>query len=205
MPDPQGGIVEFSIVADASPLIYFAKMDQLDFLHQVLGPVGISPAVFRETVVAGRELGLKDAERIAAAIEAGSIVRMSLSEGEVGLARSLQRSDPRLGPGECETIACAIHRGLKAILHDKKARRVTANHRARTIQSVDILFLALLRGYVSLTGFKSLLRELAILTGMDPATLFEREALAEEIAARLELPPADTGEGDGDNGSNNPT
>ena len=197
--------MEFSVVADASPLIYFAKMEQLGFLHRVLGPVGISPAVFRETVVAGRELGLKDAERIAAAIEAGSIVHISLSEDEVRLARSLQQSDPRLGPGECETIACAIHRGLKAILHDKKARRVAANHRARTMQGMDILFLALLRGYVSLAGFKSLLRELAIFTGMAPATLFEREALAEEIAARLELPPADTGEGDEDNGSDSPT
>jgi predicted nucleic acid-binding protein len=197
--------VGFSIVADASPLIYFAKIDQLDFLHQVLGPVGISPAVFRETVVAGRERDLRDAERIAAAISTGSIVHISLSEDEVRLAQNLQQSDPRLGPGECETIACAIHRGLKAILHDKKARRVAANHRARTIQSVDILFLALLRGYVSLTGFKSLLRELAILTGMDAATLFEREALAEEIAARLELPPADIGGGDEDNGSDSPT
>ena len=197
--------MEFSVVADASPLLYFAKMKQLGFLHRVLGPVGISPAVFRETVVAGRELGLKDADRIAAAIETGSIVRISLSEDEVRLARSLQQSDPRLGSGECETIACAIHRGLKTILHDKKARRVAANHRARTMQGVDILFLALLRGYVSLAGFKSLLRELAIFTGMGPATLFEREALAEEIAARLELPPADTGEGDEDNGSNSPT
>jgi predicted nucleic acid-binding protein len=205
MPGSQGEIVEFCIIADASPLIYFAKMDQLGFLHQVLGPVGISPAVFRETVVAGQELGLKDAERIAAAIKAGSIVRISLGEDEARLAQSLQQSDPRLGPGECETIACAIHRRLKAILHDKKARRVAANYKVRTMQGMDILFLALLRGYVSLAGFKSLLRELATLTGMDPATLFEREALAEEIAAHLELPPADTEEGNEDNGSNSPT
>jgi hypothetical protein len=40
---------------------------------------------------------------------------------------------------------------------------------------------------------------------MDPATLFEREALAEEISARLELPPADTGERDEDNESDSPT
>ena len=205
MPGSQGEIVELSIVADASPLIYFAKMDQLGFLHQVLGPVGIPPAVFRETVIAGRELGLKDAERIAAAIEAGSIVRISLSEDEARLAQSLQQSDPRLGCGECETIACAVHRQLKAILHDKKARRMAANHKVRTMQGMDILFLALLRGYVSLVGFKSLLRELATLTGMDPATLFEREALAEEIAARLELPRDVTGEGDRDNGSDSPT
>jgi hypothetical protein len=82
---------------------------------------------------------------------------------------------------------------------------VAANYKVRTMQGMDILFLALLRGYVSLAGFKSLLRELATLTGMDPATLFEREALAEEIAAHLELPPADTEEGNEDNGSNSPT
>jgi energy-coupling factor transporter transmembrane protein EcfT len=35
--------------------------------------------------------------------------------------------------------------------------------------------------------FKSLLRDLAVLIGMDTATLLERETLAEEIAYQLKL------------------
>ncbi len=31
------------IVSDASPLIYFAKMQQLDFLVRLVGSVGIVP------------------------------------------------------------------------------------------------------------------------------------------------------------------
>jgi hypothetical protein len=50
-----------------------------------------------------------------------------------------------------------------------------------------VLFLALLRRHVSLSEFKSLLRDLAVLIGMDTATLLEREALAEEIAYQLKL------------------
>ncbi len=187
--------MNFSVVADASPLIYFAKMDQLNLLHLVLGPVGISPAVYRETVIAGQERGLQDAQRVAEAIECGQIVRVVLNEDEVELARNLQQNDPRLGPGECKTIACAVHRGLKAILHDKKARWVAAGYKVQTTQGVDILFLALLHRHLSLPRFKPLLRELAALTGMNPATLFEREALAEEITAQLKLLSNDAQQG----------
>jgi len=179
-------VVKIAIVSDASPLIYFAKMDKLAFLVRVIGPVGISPAVFQEAVEAGRRLGRRGADRIADAIESGLIVQLDVSEQEIELANRLG-ADPRLGPGECETIACAFHRHLKALLHDKKARRLAASHHVRTMQPADVLFLALLRRHVSLEEFKLLLRHLAMVTGMDGATLLEREALAEEIVAQLTL------------------
>lgn len=197
--------MECSVVADASPLIYFAKLDRLDLLYRVIGPAAISPAVYREAVIAGRARGLIDAERILAAIMAGWVERISLGEDEARLAQTLQQGSPRLGPGECETIACALHRSYKAILHDKGARRVASRYHVPTMQSVDVMFLALLRGHVSLSGFGSLLRNLAVLTGMDPATLFERQALAEEIAARLNLSAGGADEGDHNHGPNSAT
>jgi hypothetical protein len=50
-----------------------------------------------------------------------------------------------------------------------------------------IFITALLRRHVSLSEFKRLLRDLAVLIGMDTATLLEREALAEEIAYQLKI------------------
>ncbi len=189
------------IVSDASPLIYFAKMQQLDFLAQVVGPVGIPPAVYQEAVESGQRHGRSDAYRIADAISDGIIIQLSLSIEEQELSRTL-RAELGLGVGECETIACAMGRELKAILHDKKARRLAAAHHVRTMQAVDVLFLALLRGLKPLDEFKRLLRELAVLTGMDVATLLEREALAEEIAAHL---PLIGGEENGKDGAVEPT
>ena len=71
-------------------------------------------------------------------------------------------------------------------------------HGVRTIQAADVLFLSLLRRQVSFVEFKRLLRDLAVLTGMDAATLLEREDLAAEIATQLSL-------GEVEDDSNNPT
>lgn len=187
--------MEIVVVSDASPLIYLAKMDKLAFLIQVVGPVAIPPAVYREAVEVGQRHGRPDADRIAAAIGEQTVVRLELTAREVQLSSGLG-TDPRLGRGECEVIACAVHRHLRALLHDKKARRVASAHGVRTIQAADVLFLALLRRHVSLTEFKRLLRDLALLTGMDVATLLEREALAEEIADQLKLQEVKDGSND---------
>ncbi len=174
------------VISDASPLIYFAKMAQLEFLAQVIGSVAIPPAVYREAVEVGQELGYRDADRIVAAIGAGWIVPVELTGTELQMADEIG-SDPRLGPGECETIACAVCRRWTALLHDRRARHLAAVRGVRTMQAVDVLFLALLRRHFSLDKFKRLLSHLAAVSGMDAATRLEREVLAEEIAIQLEL------------------
>ena len=168
-------------VIDASPLIYYARLDRLAFVSLVVGEVGIAPAVYQEAVVEGLRRGHSDAARIEEALRHGTLSVVSLDARERQLAGQLQ-VDPRLGPGECETIACAGRRGVHAILEDRKARQVAARHDVRTMKSVDILFLGLLRGNIALFEFRRDLRRLSQVTGIDTATLFEYEALAEEIA-----------------------
>ena len=178
--------MKITVVSDASPLIYLAKMDKLALLVQVVGPVAIPPAVYREAIEVGQRHRWPDADRIAAAIKDQMVVLAELTMQEVQLADG-SSTDLRLGRGECEVIACAAHRHIRALLHDKKARRVATVHGVRTMQASDVLFLSLLRRHVSLVEFRHLLRELAVLIGMDAATLLEREALAEEIADQLKL------------------
>ncbi|OIO93473.1 MAG: hypothetical protein AUK03_08205 [Anaerolineae bacterium CG2_30_64_16] len=189
--------MKVAVVGDASPLIYLAKMDQLAFLAQAVGPVAIPPAVYRETVEMGQRHGRPDAQRIVEAIQRQTVVPLELTAPEIQLADELG-SEPRLGQGECEVIACAMQRHLRALLHDKKARRAASAQGVRTIQAADVLFLSLLRRHVSFAEFKRLLRDLAVLTGMDAATLLEREDLAEEIADQLNLQEVE-------DDSNNPT
>lgn len=174
----------FQIISDASPVIYFAKMEQLDLLVRIMGIVGIPPAVYQEAVEVGQRHGRRDASRIAEALVRGDLVRLTLTDQERQLSQDLQIKD-NLGPGESETIACAFHRHATALLHDKRARRVASSHQVPTRQVVDVLFLALLRRFKTLAEFTELLRQLAVLTGMDAATLLEREALATEIAKQL--------------------
>jgi len=176
--------VPSQIISDASPVIYFAKMNQLNLLAQVVGIVGIPPAVYQEAVEVGQRHGRRDAFRIAKALADRDIARLTLTDQEYHLSQILQTTE-NLGPGESETIACALYRNATALLHDKRARRAASSRQVPTRQAVDVLFLTLLRRFKTLAEFIELLRQLAVLTGMDAATLVEREALAIEIAKQL--------------------
>jgi predicted nucleic acid-binding protein len=180
----KGYSMSIRVISDASPIIYFAKMGQLDLLVQVMGIVGVPPAVHREAVEVGQQHGRPDASRMAQSLARGDLAHVTLTDQESQLSQSLQARD-NLGPGESETIACAYHRNAIALLHDKRARRVAGDYQVATRQAVDVLFLSLLRRFKTPSEFAELLRRLAVLTGMDAATLVEREALAAEIAKQL--------------------
>lgn len=178
--------MRIDVIGDASPLIYFAKLDELALLSVVVGPVAAPPSVIAETVDAGKKRRKPDAKRIQQAIADDIIIPLQLTEREASLAQTLHQNTT-LGIGECEVIICAEQRGFKAILHDKKARSVAVHHGVKTINITDILFLALLRRKISLGSFKELLHGLAIITGLSAATLLEQEALADEIAYQLQI------------------
>lgn len=177
--------MNLNAVIDASPLIYFAKLDQLALLSRVVGPIGVTPAVINETIHAGRGRHKSDARRIQQAVTDGQLMTIALTASEESMARQLHEHTP-LGKGECEVIACSHQRQLKAILHDKKARKIAVQHTIQTISPTNVLFYALLRRQISYQMFKELLDGLAILTGMNAGTLLEQQAIAEEIARRLE-------------------
>ena len=178
--------MKIDVISDASPLIYFAKLDALTLLSTVAGPIAAPPSVIDETVDAGKKRRKPDAERIQQALADGVIVPLRLTEQESALAQTLHQNT-MLGAGECEVIICAAQRGCKALLHDKKARKMAVHHGVKTMSVTDVLFLALLRRQISLRSFKELLRGLAIITGLSAATLLEQEAIAEEIAHQLQI------------------
>jgi len=45
------------IVSDTTPLIGLATIERFDLLYQLFGQVYISPAVYQEAVLLGREIG----------------------------------------------------------------------------------------------------------------------------------------------------
>ena len=179
--------MQFNSVCDASPLIYFAKLDRLTLLPATLGAVAVPPAVINEAVDAGLRRHRLDARRIQQAIEDRLLIPLELTPSEIGEARQLHQIAP-LGPGECEVIACASHRQITALLHDKKARKIaTEEYKIATISPTGVLFLALLRRQMTLQDFKTTLHRLAMLTGISAATILEQEAIADEIARQLKI------------------
>jgi len=174
------------VIGDASPLIFFAKLDELALLSSVLGPIAVPPAVITEAIDKGMQRRRRDAARIQQAIDDGIIVSLQLTTQEKFLAKTLHQNTS-LGAGECEVISCASTRKLKALMHDKKARSVAVRYSIQTINVTDVLFLALLRRKISLKRFKEVLHGLAIVTGLNAATLLEQEVIADEIARQLQI------------------
>ena len=173
-------------IADASPLIYFAKINSLDLLPQTFEPLGVSPAVYRETVLTGLARGFPDAEKIKSAFQQDWLLPIELENQEIAMAKQIQ-AEHLIGAGEAETIACCVHRGLAALIHDRKARNAAAQLGVQTWQPADALLLALVRQILSWDQFRQKHRELAIVTSMPLPVLMEREALASEIATQLGL------------------
>lgn len=93
------------VVADAGPIISFARIRRLDLLKETVGELIVPPAVYEELV--GKGKSLPGAKEIA---EASWIKRQTLKENK----RLPHTLPPHLGQGEKEAIALAM--GIRGVL-----------------------------------------------------------------------------------------
>jgi predicted nucleic acid-binding protein len=109
------------VVADAGPLMAFAKVNGLARLFDLYPLLLITPTVFDETIRAGLALGAEDAVRLQKAYEIGRI------EGRDVTLTELPRS-ARLGIGEAESIRLAIELRADRLLVDDLEAGAAAQH-----------------------------------------------------------------------------
>lgn len=107
------------VVADATVLVFLGKLDKLDQLRERYEIVLIPEQVHEEVVVAGKEVGARDATLVEAAIESGWIV----VEG-VDSDPAVERFD--LETGETAALSLALERDCDLILADEEAVREVA-------------------------------------------------------------------------------
>lgn len=126
------------IVADAGPIVAFARIGRLDLLRQVFGEIVIPRAVYDDLAVKGKgRPGAQDAER------AEWIRRKDIKDGQrlAGLPREL-------GQGEREAILLAQEEGAQLLIDDQKAREVAIQMRIEVIGTLRVLAEAKRRGVV---------------------------------------------------------
>jgi predicted nucleic acid-binding protein len=106
-------------VADATVLIFLGKLDKLDRLRERYGTVSIPEAVHEEVVVAGKEIGARDAALAEAAIEDGWLVVESVEANP-----AVERFD--LEAGETAALSLALELDADCLLADEEAVREVA-------------------------------------------------------------------------------
>jgi predicted nucleic acid-binding protein len=164
--------------ADATYLIYIAKIDAFDLAGVCVGRLLVTPAVWRESVVDAERLGYTDASRIRAAEKTG-IVHCVALDAETGRRAADLASSWRIGQGESETLALGRDVG-RAIVDDGRAARVAE---AIGVEPVSTLFLPVLGAMVGMSRVDAIgfLRRLAIVANARAETALE----IEEFIGRL--------------------
>ena len=124
-------------VADAAPLITFARIDQLGLLPRVLGEVVVPETVAGECLLPG----LPGADVIAGAFDRGLLVRHADVVGEPLLI-------PQLDEGETAAIRLAREIGASLLIDERLGRAVARRLGLAVIGSVGVLIAAKRQGLV---------------------------------------------------------
>jgi predicted nucleic acid-binding protein len=165
-------MTERELPADASCLIYLARIEGFQRAARCVRVLLIGPAVWREAVEDGERYGCEDAQRIRDAEHSGFVGRVELDTEIETLASNLATTW-RLGQGESEALALAGDSGW-AVVDDGRAARVAV---ALGIEPVSTLFLPALGALPELQPAEAIrfLRELAVVMSARAEAVFEVE------------------------------
>jgi predicted nucleic acid-binding protein len=126
------------IIADAGPIIAFARIGRLALLQQVIGEFMVPEAVYEELVIKGGDkAGAAEVQRSAGMRRQTLRNRHALTQ----LPRSLAQ-------GECEAILLAEEEGAPLLVDDRKAREVAEQRAIEVVGSLWVLKEAKQRGMI---------------------------------------------------------
>lgn len=127
------------VIADAGPLIAFARLHQLGLLPQIFDRVFVTDVVFAEC--AGRE-DFPESPLIRAAVNSKQL--------ELCAAPDFSAYAQKIDAGEASAIALAIEYGCGVLMDDKAGRKMATNAAVPVIGTVGVLVLAKRNGLIPL-------------------------------------------------------
>ncbi len=130
------------VLSNSTPLIYLAKMGELQLLKNLFTEIIVADKVFEEVVVQGA--GKPGSGEVR---NADWIKRRSVTDWA---AVQRLRDDELLDAGESETLVLVGE--IKAdltLLDDRKARRVAANMKVKRIGTIALILMAYKKGLIA--------------------------------------------------------
>lgn len=127
------------IVADAGPIIAFARIGRLDLLQQVVGELIIPEAVYDDLVIKGK------GRAGAAEVERSTWIHRKAVTNRAALAGL----PPYLHLGEREAIVLAQELGAQLLIDERRGRNHAAEWGLQVLGSLRILAEAKRRGFLT--------------------------------------------------------
>ncbi len=146
-----------TLIFDASPLIYLAKVDLIKDLKELPGKKIIPKKVYKEVIEAGSANGLSDAIRISQAIDQGIF---EISEVKNADFYTQLLKTPRLHKADAEVLALAKELKGCAVIDEKAGRNIAEQEKIECGSTVFILFKLLKNKIIDKTEFKKYLDEM---------------------------------------------
>lgn len=136
------------VIADAGPLIAFARINQLGLLTQVFEGILVTDEVFNECTM---RTDFPETKVICEAFHNKQLQRCDTPTLHFGLALCVD-------VGEASAIAVALEMGYGVLMDDKAGRRMAKNLGIATIGTVGVLVLAKQKRFIP--ALKPLLEQL---------------------------------------------
>lgn len=118
------------IVADAGPLIAFARLNQLELLAELFGRLDVPSPVFNECIA--------DTGRPGASV----ILAAALKLIHVCAVSNINNLAEDLGAGEASAIQLALEQNARLLIDEKLGRKVADSLNISIIGTVGVLLLA---------------------------------------------------------------
>lgn len=151
------------LVLNATPLIYLAKSGYIKTLKQIGIPLFIPPAVHRDIVVKGKEIGKPDAELLDQLIRRNTLNVVGVKDKVFVSSLIVESSKELKKPlhlGEAEALALAKELNATAIMDESVGRTIGKIHNIPVHDTFYILTLAYRKGKMTKTEIKQALKEM---------------------------------------------
>ncbi len=137
------------MISNSSPLIVFARINNIHFLTQLYDTLAISPSVHNETITRGLELQLPDALILEEQFLNKKIIVKDLDDVFTVTARKIQHIYS-LDIVESDSIALALQlKNSCALIDDKPARTAALSLGIKPIGSLGVLSQLFRKGLLS--------------------------------------------------------
>lgn len=133
-------------VFDATPLIYLAKVNQLQLVSTLDGQCYVPQQVYSEVVETGLEEGYADARRIEHCIDAGCFDMVTVADTQ--LTTRLQQN-PTLSDADVAVLGCAGSRDAIAVLDESAGRNAADVEGIETRGTAYIVLSRAKQGHIS--------------------------------------------------------
>ncbi len=141
-------------VFDATPLIYLAKVNQLQLVSNLEEQCYIPQQVHSEVVTTGLEAGYTDARRIEQCIDSGLLEVVSVDDSQ--LVGQLQQN-PNLSDADVAVLGCAASRDAIAVMDEAYGRTAAEIEDIETRGTAYIVLLCAKQGDISVSKAREII------------------------------------------------